>query len=1042
MPVNHRDIQIPFTGGIDTKTDRKQVAPTKLLTLENGVFTKRGSIKKRNGYDLLKNIVDNPTFTGVNLQDGRALLIRNSELVAFDRQEVYSRADLQDSWINKGSMYSVSVTRPVLAKNTNEQTAADCCTLNGVTACAWEDSRGGVRLSVCDADTGTVFIDDFELEATGIRPRVVPINGFIIVLVVVPGTPSILRGFRLDNADSTTTPIPATIASDLRNTTPVYDVRPAGTAAILAYSDDTATLTVAFLTSAPALGGPASGFPAAITIAEDPEFAVAVAAGEGLAELGVAWANSVAGVRVQVFNPDLSSIAAIDTADSDVTDDTKNLTMQWANGGTILASVAYIYSEREETTPTDLPNRKIRRSSVTALGSASAPNVMMRHAGLASHAWSIGTEGFVNLVHDSNLQSTYFGVSFRGLPITKVLPGIAGGVTASEHLPSVNVDPSDSNIVRWTGIFKKRLDVEVTDDAGATGNVSGSAFAEKGIRHITYDFDDAQSHRSVQVGETAYIAGGFLWQYDGQPPVEAGFHLFPEMDDADLAESVGGALTLTSTYSYRVYYEWTNAAGERERSSTARSISFLLTGVNNRFTLTIPTLAMTSKRDEPGVVVFPRRTDVSIAVYRTEADPATGAPFHRVSSLDPTATGSNGYITNDPTVDTISFVDDLADTAIVDNELDYLNTGELDNIAPQAGKLITQGKDRIFLAGLDNPNEIAVSKLRFRGDVVAFNDTISTPVDRDGGPITALAMLNDVLVVFKEQRIYAMAGDGPNNFGFGFFNQAQLITTDVGCDNQRSVVTVPAGIMFQSSKGIYLLTQQFQVVYIGADVESFTVGSGAQTVTAATLIEDTNQVRFLVGSGSTLLYDYLFNQWSTFTNHEGTDAVNWRGVYTYIQADADTFTENPAKFLDNSTPYRLTMVTAWIKVAGGLQEFQRIRRAHVLGEFVSDHQLRMKVGFDYEDAFVETHLFDPSLALSTTTYGDSSPYGNETPYGGSSVTVYQLRAFMNRQKCQSIRFQFEDVFGNSPGASFEITELTLEAARKKGPFKLSSTRSV
>src|SRR5688572_16026342 len=50
-----REVRIPvrFVGGISTKQDPKTVALTHMITLENGVFTKPGTIGKRTGYESL-----------------------------------------------------------------------------------------------------------------------------------------------------------------------------------------------------------------------------------------------------------------------------------------------------------------------------------------------------------------------------------------------------------------------------------------------------------------------------------------------------------------------------------------------------------------------------------------------------------------------------------------------------------------------------------------------------------------------------------------------------------------------------------------------------------------------------------------------------------------------------------------------------------------------------------------------------------------------------------------------------------------------------
>ena len=80
---------------------------------------------------------------------------------------------------------------------------------------------------------------------------------------------------------------------------------------------------------------------------------------------------------------------------------------------------------------------------------------------------------------------------------------------------------------------------------------------------------------------------------------------------------------------------------------------------------------------------------------------------------------------------------------------------------------------------------------------------------------------------------------------------------------------MPLGLMFKSEKGIYLLGRDFKVVYIGAAVEAY----NSMTITSATLLADTNEVRFTTMEGRTLVYDYFHNRWATFTGQTAIDSV-------------------------------------------------------------------------------------------------------------------------------------------------------------------------
>jgi hypothetical protein len=79
-------------------------------------------------------------------------------------------------------------------------------------------------------------------------------------------------------------------------------------------------------------------------------------------------------------------------------------------------------------------------------------------------------------------------------------------------------------------------------------------------------------------------------------------------------------------------------------------------------------------------------------------------------------------------------------------------------------------------------------------------------VSQVGGDITALKAMDDKLIIFKENAIFYLSGDGPNNLGQqDTFIEPQLISSDIGCSVKNSVVLTPAGIFFKSHKGIHLL---------------------------------------------------------------------------------------------------------------------------------------------------------------------------------------------------------------------------------------------
>jgi hypothetical protein len=283
-----------------------------------------------------------------------------------------------------------------------------------------------------------------------------------------------------------------------------------------------------------------------------------------------------------------------------------------------------------------------------------------------------------------------------------------------------------------------------------------------------------------------------------------------------------------------------------------------------------------------------------------------------------------------------------------------------------------------------------------------------------------------------------VSGPGPfanPDVGGGWTNP-QLITSDVGCISADSIGYTPVGIIFQSQKGIYLLGRDQSVTYVGASVEAY----NEQSITACTLIEDKTQIRLLTDSGQTLLSDYLFEQWSTFTNHEGQDALLVGGLYHYLRNDGQVWRETPGSYRDNNTQVRRAEETAWLKLAGHAQGWQRLWFMEIIGEYISAHTLRVSIGFDYEEGWTGVPiLIDTSEGRVEGLYG-AGLYG-AGPYGGSPDTRYQFEIHIG-QECEAVRFRFEDVEAtNAFGASYELTELVLTGGVERSTFQIEHARS-
>ena len=403
-------------------------------------------------------------------------------------------------------------------------------------------------------------------------------------------------------------------------------------------------------------------------------------------------------------------------------------------------------------------------------------------------------------------------------------------------------------------------------------------------------------------------------------------------------------------------------------------------------------------------------------MYRTTN---AGTVYYRLPLNTLLAANKQNPRPNDPSVDYILYVDSNIDTTITGNESLYTTGGVVENIVPPACKEIEIFKNRVILSGLEDSRSFWYSKTITAGVGTSFNDAFFAREDGIGGPINYCRALDDKLIIFKDNLVFGMFGDGPLDTGQqNNFSTPQLISSDVGSTYPSSCVLMPNGLVFKTDKGIYLLDRALRVSYIGAEVES----SNSQTITKGTLLDNKNQIRFLTDSGSTLVYDYYFNQWSTFTNFTGKDSVNLNGVYRYLRNDSRVWEEN-ATYTDNSTAIVLKATTAWLKTAD-IQGFQRVQRYSFLGNYYSPHILTVKVGYDYKTSYDTTMQFNTTTGL----------------VGGD--TVYQFRGHIDRQKSEAIRFQFYDTAVGAPGRSYDLNNLMLQFGVKAGLNKQPPQKSI
>jgi hypothetical protein len=1017
-------LALQFAGGVETKQDSKQVPVARLLDLQNATFIKQTTLAKRNGYRKLGAQIEGSL---AQMTNPKGLASRDTELVKFSGGHAFSYLAGTDRWSDEGAVDSVVASDVPLARTGTQQTMPDVATNGGITVAAWEDSQGGVWASVVDAVSQRIIAAPTQLDAAGTRPRCVPCGGLlhiyyvnaalgmIYVVVVNPALPM--------------SPLaPAVLTADLSLANPSYDAEPtlagysADKPAIIAWAQGGgvgAGFRIGYVHPSGVLGSPLTGLPSVGTVATGINGAIQVA-----------WwqtnPNQAAAPRALVMFVNGSSLGYRFMKGTDFTD----LTLPSGNALTFTAGIQRVACAFADTDATgnamtwfaaevagggDASTNFVKTGSVNIAGVVTLLSTIRGH-GLLSRGFYDNGDVYVTLVHPVFF-FTYAAVqkiSSSSTPAAaRLLPVQVPGLPTRTHLSSVMA------LGALTALNTSRQHGVPVLTRVQLSSANGDKFSETGIRFVTLDFDNAAAWQTAKLGRGLYLASACMQHYDGRRWAEADFHCAPDTTSGTIvtAQGVGGALTLLASYVYKLVYEEVDAQGETHRGAVSAGTLIALTGGNNKVTITLPTYRLTNKKL------------VRIGVFRSPAN-QTGdpdaIPYYRVTSTDPTVGGANGYVLNDSTVDTLTFVDGMSDATLLTEEPLYTNGGVLSNDPPAfGGGVLAGGKNRLYWTDPSDPNLVHFSQELADDVAIEMAQPLTQRIDPYGGNVVGIGVLDDAIVVFKETAIHAFNGPGPlpNPFaGQNGWTPPTLLTSDVGCKSPRSICQTPIGIAFQSQKGIKLLGRDRQVVDIGAPVYAY----NNQTIVRATLLPDRHQIVFLTNAGRTLLYDYEKQQWSTFTNHEGLDAVVVNGTYNYLRNDGRVFVETPGVYADDNSHIPMVIETAWIKFAGFLQGWQRILSATLLGAYKSSHSLRMSFRLDYENSYNRCPDVAVDNVYAPDVYG-AGAYGTGA-YGGpvqNYGSVYQQTFDLN-QRCQAISFKIEDVEATTAfGAAFELSELAI-----------------
>ncbi len=1080
-------VAINFVQGLNTKTDPWQLPPGQFLALENSVFSTLGQLKKRNGYGLVTTFSDASTistFSGNLVGIGNVL-------------NLYSE-DTQKN-INTGYIQPLSLSVLPMVRRASGQTTVDTAIApNGLCCSAWLDSDANSYYQVSDSTTGSAIVPAVALttgtDVAATMPRVFVLGNYFVItyLATVSATPT-LRYVALPLANPGVPMAATTISSQVSSIAGAYDGIVANIGPDLLYlawngSDGGGAIRIVTLNSSLVHG-------TAVTIASTSAQLISTAWDYTNSQLWLSLYNSSSNtIKCTAYNQALTVVVrAPVTTVSSIT--LSNGLTSTASGGvvTVFYEVTNNYGY-DSSVRADY----ISKNTCNLAGTAGSPSVVLRGVGLGSKAVILGDLDYMLAVFGSAYQPSYFLIDSSGNVIGKLAYSNGGGYVINQILPQLILsENSEGQSVLRSGYLFKDFLASIANPIGPVGLDTGTnktmgatstlpIYTQTGINLATFTF--GTDIPTAETGGILHMGAGFPWMFDGVKPVEHQFHVWPDNVELTSVAASGGGLSAQQYYYQAIYY-WTDAAGNPQYSApsvpvtttiaagtgvtftstfssgatsiVASSASNLFVGqvltdnttganitagtyitsiVGTTLGLSKPTAGNsggggdTLKTVDQGTVTvnvptlrqtYKTSNKISIRIYRWST---ANQNFYEITSVSsPTL--------NDPTADSISFVDHKNDLAIVGNSLMYTTGGVVEDIAGPASSIFCQFDDRLWLVDAENPNLLWYSKQVIAGTGVEFSDLFTLYVapnqgaQGSTGPITAICPMDVELVIFKRDAIYYINGTGPDNAGNNNqYSQPVIITATVGCTNPNSIVFTDNGLMFQSDKGIWLLGRNLQTQYIGAPVEGLVLGN---TVTSAQVIPETTQVRFTMDTGITLMYDYFYGQWGTFTNTSAISSTLYQGLHTYLNEFGQALQETPGEYLDITSPVLMSFTTSWLNLAA-LQGFERFYSFYFVGQYLSPHKMQVLLAYNYVDSAAQSVTISPKNFSAAA----PSPFGEQPAPFGSPINLEQFRIFPRQQKCQAFQITMNELydpsFGVIAGAGLTLSGLNLLVAVKRG----------
>lgn len=1011
MPLAPQNYVVDLTGGLAQHVDAKHLPPGSLMRLENGRAPKQAAIEKRPGNS------DIGTVSGV-----LRLVSRGNELLAIDGTDIWSYSPTQATWTRRDKVSEATCTTSSFPAVGGGVLEADMASSGSMVVVVFRDQRtsivGNIYVSVYDIANGSQILSDYQI-GIGQAPRICLVGTRFFIVYSDFGGNIACHTYTIGGSVSSATNIRTDVTA--LNTVAIAVLALSSTW-VLAYGWGVDVLKLAsFSNAAP----PVQQATVTPTGSLSPNsIAMAGTDGERI-WLGIGTTRA----KIATYNTTtLAEVLAPTNVGADLTNAVNHMGVVRLSSTTV--GMVYTGSTAAGYKFTCAP---VVNTSGAAVSGATEANRKTHHTRLAGYPFARSGKVYALLTTGVSTQLSHT-LCDLGQDDTTTTVLLARPVARGPRRTAFFTDPGAATANHYATILPYGANSYITGAVNIRSANLNTAATRTGLARLTFDFADASRWTPAELGGVLHLSGGVPSFWDGARLADIGFEYFPDV--ITLTGHNTGTLgwMAAGTYRYLSVYGYIDETGAIHRSAPSASASVTVTGTENSVDLVIPCLTVSTRQDAASSF-YPT---TFIETYRTTAN--SSGPYYLINYAT-LGTGDLSQPANDPSAASISISDHTHDTAIVSNRQLYTRlTGTteavLENVCPpSSGGLIAHAG---CLWSIGDDGTIWYTKARVDGEAMAFCDEFTLQWDETQPP-TALRALDQNVVVFSRSRLYLVQGQTPSDSGVGgSLTGPTRLASDYGCSDGRSLVTIPGGIVFQTPSSIALLDRGLNVhPEFGWGIQDAIVTN--PTITSAVVHPTGGYILLSAYAGSTtgarFYYDYISTQWGidylTGTVRATAAPISMavvNGALYWADADGHIYQESTSSYLDAGSSWVTLLVeTPEIKLSG-LQGYQRVWKAGVLGKYYTGHDLTLKFATDYSANYAQTKTFAAATIAAWEAAGKPE----------------QAQVRVVRQLCESIRVVVQDATPSSgsvgTGRGLSLASVELEVGVMPRQHRLRSAQ--